>query len=211
VDEESQVNPLTAYSKANRAAELDVLSLNDEQFFVTVLRFSSIYGLSPRMRFDLAVNSMVLDLFNSGKIIVKGKSNHRPFLHIQDAVDAYEMILNETTDKTSGEIFNVGSDEQNYQISDLAKEIGNSLGIEYELELRDTKDHRSYTASFKKIKKKLGFQPRFTVKDGSNKIYEALRDEQLSYSLKTITLEWYKHLLSNPEKARNLLLRGRIL
>ena len=71
-DETAIVNPLTAYSKANRMAEIDTLKLNDENFSTTVLRFSSIYGISPRMRFDLAVNSIVLDLFNSGKIIIYG-------------------------------------------------------------------------------------------------------------------------------------------
>ena len=63
-DENSTVHPLTAYSKANRNAEIDNLQLNDDNFTTTALRFSSIYGVSPRMRFDTAVNAMVLDLYN---------------------------------------------------------------------------------------------------------------------------------------------------
>jgi len=74
-DEKSSVNPLTAYSKANRNAEIDTLQLNDDNFTVTILRFSSVYGKSPRMRFDTAVNCMVLDLFKNNKIFVRGKSN----------------------------------------------------------------------------------------------------------------------------------------
>ena len=74
-DVKSSVNPLTAYSKANRKAEIDTLQLNDDNFTVTILRFSSVYGKSPRMRFDTAVNCMVLDLFKNNKIFVRGKSN----------------------------------------------------------------------------------------------------------------------------------------
>ena len=79
-DENSDVNPLTAYSKANRNAEIDNLLLNDDNFTTTVLRFSSIYGVSPRMRFDTAINAMVLNLYNNQKIIVYGKDNKRPFI-----------------------------------------------------------------------------------------------------------------------------------
>jgi nucleoside-diphosphate-sugar epimerase len=196
VDENSKVNPLTAYSKANRKAEIDNLSLNDDDFTVTVLRFSSIYGLSPRMRFDLAVNSMALELYKTGKIVVRGKSNTRPFLHIKDAARAYNMIIKAPKEKLAGQIFNVGSDEQNYQMDKLAIEVGNSIGKKYDLEIKDTQDHRSYTASFKKIKESLGFETKFTVKDGSIEIYKALESGELVDSMKTITVEWYKHLQS---------------
>ena len=147
-DETVDVNPLTAYSKANRKAEIDALKLNDENFSTTVLRFSSIYGISPRMRFDLAVNSIVLDLFNSGKIIIYGKENRRPFLHIKDAIRVYLLVIQSSTSKISGQIFNVGSDKQNYRIYDLAKSVGDSISDNYEFEAKDTPDNRSYFASF---------------------------------------------------------------
>ncbi|MDE1767037.1 MAG: SDR family oxidoreductase [Thaumarchaeota archaeon] len=210
-DENSQVKPLTAYSKANRMAEVDNLPLNDENFTVTALRFSSIYGLSPRMRFDLAVNSMALELFKTGKIIVRGKSNTRPFLHIKDATRVYSMIIKAPQEKIGGQIFNVGSDEQNYRMDDLAKEVGNSIGKKYEIEAKDTQDHRSYRASFKKIRETLGFQPKFTVKDGAVEIYKALESGELTDSKKTITVEWYKHLQSTPSLSKELSLRDIIL
>ncbi|MDE1868288.1 MAG: SDR family oxidoreductase, partial [Thaumarchaeota archaeon] len=147
VDEKSPVNPLTAYSKANRMAEVDNIPLNDDNFVVTVMRFSSIYGLSPRMRFDLAVNSMALELYKTGKIVVRGKSNTRPFLHIKDAARAYLLFINAPKEKIGGEIFNIGSDEQNYQMDRLSREVAESIGKKYEIEVKDTKDHRSYIAS----------------------------------------------------------------
>ena len=211
VTEESDVNPLTAYSKANRKAELTALSLNDENFTVSVLRFSSIYGLSPRMRFDLAVNGLVLDLFNTGKIIVYGKNNRRPFLHIKDAVRAYQNIILANKKLISGQIFNVGSDEQNYSIFDLAKEKGNAISNNYELEAQDTPDNRSYVASFDKIKTTLGFEPKYTVKDGSKEIYNALVSGQLKYSIKNITLKWYKHIISDEKLSKELSINGKLL
>lgn len=211
VDENSKANPLTAYSKANRMAEVDNLSLNNDNFTVTALRFSSIYGLSPRMRFDLAVNSMALELYKTGKIIIRGKSNTRPFLHIKDAARAYGLVIKTQKEKIAGQIFNVGSDDQNYRMDNLAKEVGDSIGKKYEIEAKDTKDNRSYTASFKKIRETLGFEPKFTVKDGSVEIYRALESGELIDSKKTITVEWYKHLQSIHALSKEVSLRDVIL
>ena len=128
-DENSEVKPLTAYSKANRNAEIDNLPLNDENFSVTVLRFSSVYGNSPRMRFDTAINCMVLDLFKNKKISVHGKLNKRPFVHIKDVTRAYQAIINAPIEKIGGQIFNIGSEDQNFEMGKLAQEIVNYSDI----------------------------------------------------------------------------------
>ena len=211
VNEESSVNPLTAYSKANRSAELDVLPLNDDNFTVSVLRFSSIYGLSPRMRFDLAVNSLVLDLYNTGKITVYGKNNRRPFLHIKDAIRAYQLAITANKKIMAGQIFNVGSDEQNYSIFELAKETGDAISHDYVLDAQDTPDNRSYVASFSKIKNSLGFESKYTVKEGSKEIHSALSSGELKYSIKNITLKWYNHILSNQKLSSELSINGKLL
>jgi len=210
VDENSTVNPLTAYSKANRLAEIDVLKLNDKDFSTTVLRFSSIYGLSPRMRFDLAVNSLVLDFFNTGKISVHGKSNTRPFLHIKDAVRAYHLAIEAKKDLISGEILNVGSDTQNYSILNLAKEVGDSITDNYVLEAKDTPDNRSYSASFAKIKDTLDFETKYSVSQGSIEIFKSLKEGTLKFNKKMITLQWYKHILSDPELNKKLSINGKV-
>jgi len=211
VNEDSTVNPITDYSKANRKAEEDVLKLNDENFCVTVLRFSSVYGSSPRMRFDISVNSMVLELFRSQKIIVRGKNNSRPFIHIKDVVRAYQKIIAVDKNMISNQIFNVGSDEQNYKIGDIAENIIKATGKKCELELGDNNDHRSYITSFKKIKDNLGFIPNFSIADGANEIYNALTTNQLDDSAKTITLDWYKHIQSDPILFEKLHINEQIL
>ena len=211
VNEDSTVNPITDYSKANRKAEEDVLKLNDDNFCVTVLRFSSVYGSSPRMRFDISVNSMVLELFRSQKIVVRGKNNSRPFIHIKDAVKAYQNVISMPKNIISGQIFNVGSDEQNYKMGDIAENIIKATGKKCDLELGDTNDHRSYITSFKKIKDNLGFIPKFTIADGANEIYNALAANHLDYGTKTITLEWYKHIQSDSKLFDKLQINDQIL
>ena len=210
-DENSEVKPLTAYSKANRNAEMDNLPLNDENFSVTVLRFSSVYGNSPRMRFDTAINCMVLDLFKNKKISVHGKSNKRPFVHIKDVARAYQAVIDAPTDNISGEIFNIGSADQNFEMGNLAQEIVKHSGIDCEIELSDTNDHRSYFASFEKIKDAIGFSAKYTVKEGVNKMYDELSSGRLTDTIKTRTVEWYKKLLSDQTLAKDYLLNDTIL
>ena len=210
-DENSEVKPLTVYSKANRNAEIDNLSLNDENFTVTVLRFSSVYGNSARMRFDTAVNCMVLDLFKNKKISVRGKLNKRPFIHIKDVVRAYQSIINAPKEKICGQIFNVGSEEQNFEMGKLAQEIVKASSIDCDIELNDTNDHRSYFASFQKIRESIGYSTKYTVSEGVMEMYDALTSGKLTDDIKTKTVEWYKKLLFDQILAKQYLLNNRIL
>ena len=210
VNEDTKVNPITDYSKANRKAEEDVLKLNDENFSVTVLRFSSVYGSSPRMRFDISVNSMVLDLFKTQKIVVRGKENSRPFIHIKDAVRAYQHIIKESKKDIAGEIFNVGSDEQNYKMGNIAENIIKATGKQCDLELGDTNDHRSYITSFTKIRD-LGFLPKYTINDGANEMFRDLENQNIQDEVKTITLDWYKKIQSDPILSEKHQINGQIL
>lgn len=211
VDEKSVVNPITDYSKANRKAEQDVLKLNDDNFCVTVLRFSSVYGSSPRMRFDISVNSMVLEMYRNKKIVVRGKNNSRPFIHIKDAVKAYQKTIVASKNIISGQIFNVGSDEQNFKMGNIAENIIKATGQKCDLELGDTNDHRSYITSFKKIRDSLGFIPSFSIYDGANEIYNELNSNRLDSSKKTITLEWYKQIMSDQTLFNKLQINNQIL
>ena len=204
-DEKSSVKPLTAYSKANYNAEIDNLLLNDESFTVTALRFASVYGSSPRMRFDTAVNKMVLDAYNKRKISVSGRENKRPFVFIKDAVKAYFTVLNAKKEKIEGEIFNVGSNEQNYKMDDLANQIVDSIEKPCDIDFQETNDHRSYFATFEKIENTLGFKTDYGIKEGIREIYQALTGGVISDNIKTKTVEWYKHLLNNSEDSKKLL------
>jgi nucleoside-diphosphate-sugar epimerase len=212
IDESSGVNPLTAYAKANRMAEQDVLPLADRGFTVTALRFATVYGYSGRMRFDLAVNGMVLGLFKSPLMpVMRDGTQWRPFVHVKDAASAYKLVLGQPEDAVNGQIFNVGSDGQNYQILPLAELVAESIGIDSKVEWYGSPDSRSYKVSFRKFRDAVGFAPAYTPREGSIEIYEALKSGTLTESPKTKTVEWYKHLIQSHKLASETAMNGSIL
>jgi len=212
LDEKSPTNPLTTYAKSNLMAEKDVLPLSDSGFAVTVLRQATVYGLSPRMRFDLAINGMVLGLFKNKKIPVMRDGNQwRPFIHVKDTAKAFIMAVESPEKKVKGETFNVGSNEQNYQILPLAEMVGKALPISFNIEWYGSPDKRSYRVNFDKIRRVLGFKPDYTPKEGALEVYESLESGKVTDSLETKTVEWYKHLLSMYATVKDIAIRDTIL
>lgn len=197
VNEESAVNPLTTYAKANLAAEDDVLSLASEDYCVTVIRQATVYGLSQRMRFDLAVNGMTKGFFQNGKIpLMRDGKQWRPFVHVKDTSKAMMMILEADHKIVNHQIFNVGSDEQNYQIFNLAERVAEGQGIKFEYEWYGDPDHRSYQVNFDKISTNIGFNPNLRAEDGAKEIRDALDSGDLEANdPSSITLGWYKELI----------------
>ena len=194
-DENSPISPLTTYAKANRKAEIAAKKLASEEFTVTMLRFATVFGLSNRMRFDLAVNGMVLGFFKDRKIpIMRDGNQWRPFIHVKDVSEAYLKVLKAPKELINGEIFNVGSDELNCKILPLAKQIAHSINVSFKKEWYGDPDSRSYKINFKKIKNELGYQTKYTIADGAQEIYQALKSGKVVDSKKTKTVEWYKHL-----------------
>ena len=198
VSETSPVNPLTTYAKANYKAEEDIKRLLSGDFTVVILRFATVYGYSPRMRFDLAINGMVRGFYKNGKIpILRDGTQYRPFVHVMDVCQAIHLAIEADEEKVKGEIFHVGSNEQYVQIFELAKRVAQAIGMEFNYEWYGLPDHRSYRVDFSKIKHTLGFEPKYSIEDGAREIYEALKSGKLDPdSETTITVEWYKKLIS---------------
>ena len=213
LDENSGVNPLTTYAKANHLAEQNVLPLADKNFTVTALRQATVYGFSYRMRFDLAINGMTLGFFKNGKIpIMRDGTQWRPFVHVKDTSKAFIMTMEADKELVNGQIFNVGSNDQNYQIFQLAKLIAESIGIPFKYEWYGSPDHRSYRVNFDKIHKTLEFTPDYTPREGAREIYSALKDGTLDPNdMRTITVKWYKHLLHMHDFLKEIELNGRLL
>jgi len=212
LEETSPTNPLTTYAKSNLMAEKDVLALSDSSFTVTVLRQATVYGLSPRMRFDLAINGMVLGIFKNKKIpVMRNGDQWRPFVHIKDAIKAFVTVMESPEEKVNEEIFNVGSNEQNYQIRPLAEMVGEAIPVPLKIEWYGSPDKRSYRVSFDKIKKILKFKTDYTPKEGALEVYEALESGKVTDSLKTKTVEWYKHLLDIHTTVKDIALKDTIL
>lgn len=192
VDETSPTNALTTYAKANEAAETGVLALADEGYCVVVLRQSTVYGYSPRMRFDLAINGMTYGAWSSGKLpLMRDGSQWRPMVHVKDIAAAMNFMLEAPADKVNAEIVNVGSDRNNYRIGDLGEIVAATVPRDVEIEWYGDPDHRSYRVSFKKLEG-LGLSLTRTAEDGVYEICEALEAKLTDKSLRTITLDWYK-------------------
>jgi nucleoside-diphosphate-sugar epimerase len=211
--EDSPLNPLTTYAKANMLAEKDVLPLADKTFNVTVLRQATVYGYSPRMRFDLAINGMVLGFFRNGKVpIMRDGTQWRPFVHVKDTSNTFIKVLEAEDELVNGQIFNVGSDEQNFQIFNLAKLIAEAINLPFNYEWYGSPDKRSYRVSFQKIRKILKFEPKYTPREGAKEVFDALKDGRLNPDdPRTITVKWYKHLLEMHKFIKEIEMNGLIL
>lgn len=199
-DETSPTNPLTVYAKANEKAEKGVLALADDDFVVVVMRQATIFGYSPRMRFDLAINGMTFGAYTNKKLpLMRDGTQYRPMLHVQDTSDVMNLLLTAEPKAVNGQIFNVGSEANTYQLGDLgkkvAKTVGEQLGEEIPIEWYGDPDHRSYRVSFKKIQDTLGWKPKMDAEAGSREIIQRLQSGELDKTTDTITLAWYQELM----------------
>jgi len=193
VNESSEPNPIELYAKTKYMAEKNILTIKNMS--KTILRFATVYGLSPKMRFDLVVNAMILTLFREGKIKVgRPGTQKRPVVHVNDVADAIISVIESPRDIVDGEIFNVGSNDQNYGIMDLAHEIFKSLNIEPKIEFYGDPDIRSYIVDFTKISRVLKFSCKYRVADGAREIYRALEEGIVSYAPWTKVIDWWKKL-----------------
>jgi nucleoside-diphosphate-sugar epimerase len=210
-DETHPTNPLTTYAKANEMAENGVLPLADDGFCVVVLRQATVYGYSPRMRFDLAINGMTYGAWKSGVLpLMRDGSQWRPMVHVRDTASAQIFMLKAPAAKVNGQLFNVGSEANNYQLGPLAELICKTLPKDVRIDWYGDADHRSYRVSFDKIEK-LGWKARLTAHDGAKEIYEKLESGALDKTTETITLDWYKTLTKWHRIIKEVELHGGII
>jgi nucleoside-diphosphate-sugar epimerase len=114
-----------------------------------------------------------------------------------DICKAIHLSIEADDEKVNKEILNVGSNEQNVQIFELAQRVANAIGVEFNYEWYGLPDHRSYKVDFNKIKEVLNFHTDYTIEDGAKEIFEALKSAKLNPDdPTTITVEWYKKLIS---------------
>jgi len=163
------------------------------------------------MRLDLAINGMVLGFFKNGKIpIMREGTQWRPFIHVKDTSKAFLNVIEAEDGLVNKQVFNVGSDDQNFQIFPLAEIVADAMGMPFNYEWYGSADNRSYKISFAKIKRVLGFEPDYTPKEGAREIFNALKDGALNPDDPRMkTVDWYKRLLeTNPAEVK---MHGEIL
>jgi len=178
VNEESAVNPITPYALSKVYAERDISELADSDFCPTFLRSSTAYGLSPMLRFDLVVNNFVAWSFTKGTVLLKSDGTAwRPLVHIRDISHAFISILKSPVDVVNNQIFNVGKNEENYQIKDVAEIVKNIVpNSEIKYVEGAEPDKRTYQVEFDKISQLIpNFKPKWNVSLGAKQLYAAYK------------------------------------
>ena len=171
--------------------------MTGSKFCVCVLRNATVYGLSKRrMRFDLIVNMMTLHAWKNNRIIVMGGGKQwRPLVHINDVIQAFRLIILAKERDVNEQIFNVGSNSQNYQVfqvSNFFKKFFPSLIVEV---APDDTDPRSYHVKFDKIQKGLKFECQYQIEHGIKEIKTALENGEITDHISTNTGWYYKYLI----------------
>jgi lipopolysaccharide/colanic/teichoic acid biosynthesis glycosyltransferase/nucleoside-diphosphate-sugar epimerase len=172
LNEGSWLNPVSLYARTRIQSEEALLRYDD--LGVVILRLATVFGLSPRMRFDLLVNTLTLHAVANRKMLVFGGSQWRPNLHVQDAAEAFLRAFEAPAEKVHRGIFNVGANENNHTILEVAERVKTHLpGVAIEIKAEQP-DARDYRVAFDKIHQVMGFKPRFGVEDGIREIADVL-------------------------------------
>lgn len=179
LNEKSPLEPLSIYAKTKLASEQALLLLKDDVFAPCILRFSTIYGLSYRPRFDLVVNTLTAHAYFEGKLTVNGGSQWRPLVHVSDVAEAIIKALEAPINKVGGQIFNVGSEEQNLQIQRIGKLVKEIIPKTTMTINKEAKDKRDYRVGFQKIRNVLNFRTKKTVRDGIKELKKAFQTKKI--------------------------------
>jgi len=199
LDENAPLSPISLYARTKISSEKSILQLANDSFSPAIMRMSTLYGYSPRMRFDLVVNTMTMTAFLEKKIKVYGGTQWRPLLHVEDAAASYIKVLESDN---GHRVYNVGSEEQNYRIKEVAQIISTSIGqhtgenVTITTESGNT-DNRDYRVSFKKIRDELGFCTKHTVSDAVKEIYDRLESGVIKNPKQKV---YYNHYFDSSEE-----------
>lgn len=176
LDESADFNPVTPYAKSKVLVEQDVSALATDDFSPVFLRNATAYGVSPRIRFDLVINNLVAWAHTTGKILMKSDGTPwRPLVHIEDITQAVVCALKADQSVIHNLAVNVGSNEENYQMRDLAGFVKDTVpGCEIEYAEDAGPDLRSYRVSFDKIHRVFpDFRTRWTARQGVEQCYQS--------------------------------------
>ena len=177
VKENSKLTPQSIYAETKIAAEEYLLAQKDLVTAPLIFRLATLYGISPRTRFDLIVNQFVLDAYFKKELIIYQRSYSRSFVHVRDVVRGLILGLEAPYEKIKGQIFNLGTDEGNYTKDEIVGLVIKRLPetvVTYK-DLTFGGDMRDITVSFSKIRRELGFIPALTVDDGVREVVNVLR------------------------------------
>ncbi|MBI2394042.1 MAG: SDR family oxidoreductase [Deltaproteobacteria bacterium] len=212
--ETSGRHPVSLYALAKAEME-DVLfgELKGPSFEVCALRLATVFGLSTRMRFDLAINVMTKNAYVNRRIMVDGGGRQwRPFVHVRDVADAFALAMTADAKLVAGEVFNVGSTSNNVQILNLAFRVRDAIPGTEVVHAPTDPDLRDYNVNFDKIHRVLDYSTKRTIDDGIREVLEALREGRVDPDERRwYTLKQYLFLREAERAHAELALDGRVL
>jgi nucleoside-diphosphate-sugar epimerase len=169
VSESDALNPVSLYAQTKIDSERELLASQCDDFFVTILRFATVFGHSRRPRFDLVGNLFTAQAMTDGLITVIGPNQWRPFIHVRDLARAIVTVVGADTAVVQNQIFNVGDKRLNMTILQLAERVQEVCGRYRPVEISiadNPQDRRNYAVSFEKIRSMLGFEAETLMEAG---------------------------------------------
>jgi nucleoside-diphosphate-sugar epimerase len=172
--EDAPLNPLSLYARTKVDAEARLLASSDDQMATTSLRFATVYGLAPRMRFDLVVNTFVMQALTAGRIRVFTPDAWRPLIHVADVADSIAAVIAAPAPAVAGEVFNAGSAD-NWQLAGVARLVASVCGPEVEIDATPVDgDPRDYRITTGKLAAAAGWTASRTLAGGVRELAGAL-------------------------------------
>ena len=173
VDEQAPLAPVSLYAEQKVEIERMLLE-NGDAPAATCLRFATVYGVAPRMRFDLTVNEFTRELWADRDLEVFGEQFWRPYVHARDAAQGIVQTLEAGPAEVGGDVFNVGHSDENYRKLDLVEIISAEVSRGRVSFVHRDEDPRDYKVSFAKVRERLGFEPQMRVPDGVREVAREL-------------------------------------
>ena len=175
VDENSELRPVSLYAELKVKFEDYILNKRSgSNMCATSLRYSTVYGFSPRIRFDLTVNEFTRNIVLTGEQEIWGKQFWRPYCHVDDLSRSALLVFESQDEKVRANVFGVGKTSENYQKGMIMEEILNQLPGKA-IYVEKDEDPRDYRVNFDKIKNELGFEITKTVPDGITEIASVIK------------------------------------
>ena len=176
LEERSELNPVSLYARSKIGSEKVLLKMADDHFAPVILRLGTIYGLSGRTRFDLVINLLTAKAIVDGEITIFGGDQLRPFVHVDDAAHAILLVLQAPLPLVRNQIFNVGSNDQNYTIRQIGELVHQQVPAATIVIREEVTDPRNYWVNFHKIQRTLGFAPAWSVGEGIEQVIQAINN-----------------------------------